>query len=304
MATATADTFANGQPGVQQADSGDRLSFTLFVAVAVHAILIFGITFKLDSGNKIAPTLNITLATHDTKVTPEKADFLAQYNQQASGTAEQVKELTVQERAELQDTQIRDISYAPQEKAQKESLAEKHLITTKNTSTHTIADDSKTNRENQTKKEKEGDILNTPLLDPEFSSLQAKLDKLKQDLARQPRIRRLTSVSTKASHDAAYLNGWAQKVEAVGNKNFPEAALRERIFGNLRLSVMLLPNGRVENIEILQSSGHGILDEAALQIVKLASPFPSFPREVRLNTDKLEIIRTWRFEITGLSTSR
>lgn len=304
MTAATFDTTSSAQPVAQNVDSGDRLSFTLFVAAAVHALIIFGITFKLDSGNKIAPTLNITLATHNTQKTPEKADFLAQYNQEASGTADKVKELTVQEQAELQDTQIRDISYAPQQKAQQESIAEKLLITSENTSSHKVAVDKQTNRENETKKEKQGEMVDTPLLDPEFASLQAKLDKLKQDLARQPRVRRLTSVSTKASYDAAYLNQWAQKVEQVGNKNFPEAALREEIFGDLRLSVMLLPNGRVENIEILQSSGHSILDEAALQIVKLASPFPSFPREIRLNADKLEIIRTWRFEITGLSTSR
>ena len=162
-----------------------------------------------------------------------------------------------------------------------------------------------TDAKEEVNKERIGQELDTPLIDPEFASLQAKLDRLKQDLAKQPRIRRLTSVSTKASYDALYLNDWAQKIEAVGNKNFPEAALRDEIFGSLRMSVLILPNGAVEDIEILQTSGHVVLDEAAMHIVKLSSPFKPFPREIKKNTDKLEIIRTWRFEITGtLKTTR
>lgn len=284
--------------------SGDRLSFTIFIAAACHALIIFGITFSIDSGTKIAPTLNITLATHASKIEPEKADFLAQHDQQASGTASEVKELTVQDRAQLSDVKLRDINPAPSLQASQKQKIETEIVTTKNQSNHKISLKEQLNKKDESNEERVGEQLDAPLIDPEFASLQAKLDRLKQDLARQPRIRRLTSVSTKASYDARYLNDWAQKVELVGNKNFPEAALKEEIFGSLRLSVMILPNGSIEDIEILQSSGHTILDEAATHIVKLASPFHPFPKEIKQNTDKLEIIRTWRFEITGLKTTQ
>ncbi|WP_086929588.1 energy transducer TonB [Agarilytica rhodophyticola] len=293
MSTATADI-----------GSGDRLSFTIFIAAACHALIIFGITFSLDTGTKVAPTLNITLATHASKIPPKKADFLAQHDQQASGTSSEVKELTVKDQAQLNDVKIRDINPAPSQKATQKKEVETQIITTQNRSNQKISLQEKLDQKNESSEERIGENLDAPLIDPEFASLQAKLDRLKQDLARQPRIRRLTSVSTKASYDARYLNDWAQKVELVGNKNFPEAALREEIFGSLRMSVMILPNGTVENIEILQSSGHTILDEAATQIVKLASPFQPFPREIKQSTDKLEIIRTWRFEITGLKTTQ
>lgn len=286
-------------------DSGDRLSFTIFLAAAVHAIIIFGVTFTIDSGNKIAPTLNITLATHDAKSPPDKADFLAQHNQQASGTAADVRELTVKDRAELADTRIRDISPSPQQKSSEEKkLDKKQILVSERASKNKIHNETQTEKSNELSEKREGKEFDAPLINPEFASLQAKLDKLKQDLAKQPRIRRLTSVSTKASYDAEYLNAWAQKVEQVGNQNFPETALKNEIFGSLRLSVLLHPNGTVEDIEILQSSGHGILDEAAVHIVRLASPFRSFPKEIRKKADKLEIIRTWRFEITGLKTTR
>ncbi len=284
--------------------SGDRLSFTIFLAAAVHAIIIFGVTFTIDSGNKVAPTLNITLATHESNTPPNKADFLAQHNQQASGTAETVKELTVTDQARLQDTRIRNISPAPQRQARDERKLEQRVLTSKSAAPNKIKNQDSTENAHETTQKQSGEEADTPLINPEFASLQAKLDRLKQDLAKQPRIRRLTSVSTRASFDAEYLNSWAQKIENVGNQNFPKAALQKKIFGNLRLSVLILPNGTVEDIEILQSSGHTILDEAAMHIVKLSSPFSAFPKEIRKNADKLEIIRTWRFEITGLKTTR
>jgi len=66
--------------------------------------------------------------------------------------------------------------------------------------------------------------------------------------------------------------------------------------GKLRLLVALRPDGSVENIEILRSSGHRELDEGAIRIVQLAAPFQSFPVEMRKEVDRLEIIRTWKFE--------
>ncbi len=285
-------------------DSSDRLSFTIFLAIAVHAVIIFGVGFTLNSGKKVAPTLNITLATHDAKTPPEKADFLAQHNQQASGTANEVKELTTKELALLQDVKIRDISPNPEQKAREKSVSETRVITTSENPNKKAPPHKKTSEDDDSSKKHIGEDVDTPLISPELASLQAKLDRLKQDLAKQPRIRRLTSVSTKASYDAAYLHDWADKVEFIGNKNFPKAALRDEIFGSLRLSVLILPDGTVEKVEILQSSGHSILDEASMHIVRLASPFNPFPREIRKSTDKLEIIRTWRFEITGLKTTR
>jgi len=67
--------------------------------------------------------------------------------------------------------------------------------------------------------------------------------------------------------------------------------------------VAINPNGTIHSVEILESSGHRILDQAAVQIVHLAAPFQSFPPEIRREYDRLEIIRTWQFEISGLSTS-
>jgi protein TonB len=67
--------------------------------------------------------------------------------------------------------------------------------------------------------------------------------------------------------------------------------------------VSLFPNGEVSEIQILKSSGYSILDQAAIAIVKMASPFESFPEAMRAEADILEIIRTWRFHEGDALTS-
>ena len=71
--------------------------------------------------------------------------------------------------------------------------------------------------------------------------------------------------------------------------------IRDRVYGNLRLLVALLPDGSLKEVILLESSGHAILDEAAIRIVHLAAPYAPFPGELRQTTDILEIIRTWQF---------
>jgi len=84
-------------------------------------------------------------------------------------------------------------------------------------------------------------------------------------------------------------------VERVGNLNYPDEAKRRKLYGNLVLHVAIRPDGSVRAINVRKSSGHKLLDDAAIRIVKLAAPFAPFPAEIRKETDILDIIRTWQF---------
>jgi protein TonB len=99
------------------------------------------------------------------------------------------------------------------------------------------------------------------------------------------------------------LDTWRRRIEAVGNVNYPEPARRQEIYGSLRLLVAILPDGDVDDIQILQSSGFSVLDQAAIDIVRMAAPFAPFPEEMLQNVDILEIIRTWRFHEGNALTS-
>lgn len=291
-------------PAQAPVDTGDRLSFTIFLALAFHAMLIFGVSFKLPDAGAAAPTLDVTLASHRTEQAPEQADFLAQHNQQASGTEEQARKLTAERRAEFADTQVRDINPAPQVQAAAPSERQDQQVTTTVGESKQKIQLQEDHEPREERLKREGALQEQPVLSQEIASLQAQLARQQQEYAKRPRIHRLTSVATRASADAQYLHEWSNRVERTGNRNYPQEALNRRITGSLRLSVSVKPDGTIESVEILQSSGQSILDQAAVQIVHLAAPFASFPAEIRQEYDRLEIIRTWNFDIAGLSTSQ
>ncbi len=281
-------------------DSGDRMSFTVFIALVLHVLVIFGVGFSISHGHRVAPTLNITLATHEDQA-PDRADFLAQRNQQASGAAETPKELTARDEAVFADPNVAQTTPEEKHKTTKAQEIEQQTLTSKSPSSNKVAPVEAPNDENN-KETQEAQDEETPPETAEKAALLAKRDRLNQQEAMRPRIRRMTAVSAIASKDAAYLNRWNEHVENVGNRHFPQEALQKRQFGELRIAVLLNPNGTIDKIEILEASPFPILNQAALQIVHLAAPFQAIPAEVIAGNDKLEIIRTWKFEAQGLST--
>lgn len=285
-------------------DTGDRLSFTLFLALALHAMLVFGVTFKLPEAGASSPTLDIVLASHSDPNEPDDADYLAQHNQQASGTEDEARKLTAEQHAEFADTQVQEINPAPQvQAAAPTEQREQQILTTRSANQRSMPQRDDPEPEER-QEQRDGLLVDMPLVTQEIASLQAQLAQQRQEYARRPRIHRLTSMATRASVDAAYLHEWSTRVEQTGNRHYPQEALQRRITGSLRLSVSLNPDGSVHGVEILQSSGQSILDQAAVQIVHLAAPYASFPTEIRQQYDQLQIIRTWNFDIAGLSTAQ
>ncbi|MDQ2076579.1 energy transducer TonB [Marinimicrobium sp. ABcell2] len=297
-------TSTPSQSPAAPVDTGDRLSFTLFLALALHAMVVFGVTFKLPDPGAASPTLDIVLASHKDPNEPDEADYLAQHNQQASGTEEEARKLTAEQHAEFADTQVRDINPAPQiQAAAPTERREEQILTTRGSSHRSVQRLEDPDPQDEQDK-REGLLEELPIITQEIASLQAQLARQRQEYSRRPRIHRLTSMATRASADAAYLHEWSTRVEQTGNRHYPQEALRQRITGSLRLSVSVNPDGTVHQVEILQSSGQSILDQAAVQIVHMAAPYATFPAEIRQQYDRLEIIRTWTFDIAGLSTAQ
>lgn len=106
---------------------------------------------------------------------------------------------------------------------------------------------------------------------------------------------RFISVNTEEALYATYLHGWRERVERVGNLNYPDEARRQGLSGALELEVAVDSSGRVRNLHVRRSSGHRVLDEAALRIVYLAAPYASFPDELRNEVDVLRFAFVWEF---------
>jgi protein TonB len=100
--------------------------------------------------------------------------------------------------------------------------------------------------------------------------------------------------STAEYRYARYVEDWRTGVEKVGNQHYPDE-LRGRIYGALRMTVVIRKDGALVDAIVEKSSGSAVLDRAARRIVALAAPFAPFPPEIARDTDLLEITRTWIF---------
>lgn len=131
----------------------------------------------------------------------------------------------------------------------------------------------------------------------EISSLQDQLARSSKALSDRPKKRRI-SAATKEFAAAAYMRAWEMKVERIGNMNYPQEAREKGINGSLMLSVDIRPDGSVpaDGIVVSRSSGHKVLDDAAIKIVRLGAPYANIPDNVLKDNDMLTIIRTWKFE--------
>ncbi len=285
-----------------QVTAGDRLGFTLFLALAVHGVLLFGVGFAPEEPRAAPNSLDVTLAMHRADDAPEEADFIAQANQRGSGTEEDKSELTTTEEAPFSDPDNRRVQLQEPTARQPTPVTRQKIIVTRARSERDTASEQRD--QNQEDPRRKADQDNVDELSREIASLQARLDKQKQAYAKRPRVRRLTSVSAKAHYEAAYIDSFRRKVEATGTRHFPRRALDSNTFGGVRLMVALRRDGGIEEVKVLQSSGHDFLDQAAVQSVRLAAPFEPFTQEMRERMDVLEIIRTWKFDANRRVSSK
>jgi protein TonB len=279
----------------------DRLGFAIFLAIALHSLIIFGVGFDFLKSQPSATALDVTLAQHPTTETIDDATYIAQSSQQGSGNISNEKNLiTTDQIADYAADMLRDTQPLQQTQTRQASahMAERTITT--------IQDSTAVSQQIAEAGERTSPNLDqeiSPTSIKEYSSLRAQLDDQKQAYSKLPNILRLTSASTKQADHATYLKYWIDKVELTGNRHYPPEARSKKLFGELRLAVTVLPDGTVESVEILQSSKHHVLDQAAVETVRLAAPFSAFPKEMA-SWDKIEIIQTWRFSPDNRMYSR
>lgn len=91
--------------------------------------------------------------------------------------------------------------------------------------------------------------------------------------------------------EARYIDDWTRRVEAYGNRVHPAP---RHLQGQLRIRVVIGRDGELRQAEVIQSSGHSELDQAALDTVNGAGPYRPFDAGMG-NLDSLSITRVWRF---------
>ena len=100
---------------------------------------------------------------------------------------------------------------------------------------------------------------------------------------------------TKESNIAGYVDRWKRKIESVGGRYLPQQAALQGLTGSPTLEVTIDASGQLSEVVIRESSGSRLLDQAALNDLRRASPFDPFPEAVRLDHPKLNFVYKWRF---------
>lgn len=283
----------------------DRMGLTMFVAMAFHAIIILGISFDFEDliENKSMPTMEITLVSSTSKEAPEEADYLAQANQKGGGNVEE----KVRPSSPFSNpTPTPEDGLAPNSQLAlsppplKKKEQQKEIMTADKSPFAVDSKEFKRDIPIQTESKTAAQLFERSR---EFARLRAEIQELKQAYQRTPHHTYVTGANAKQYRFASYIEAWRDKVEKTGSLNYPEAAIHNNINGDLLLDVGINPDGSIESIRVLRSSGKSLLDNAARNIVKMAAPYPPLSQEILKDTDVLHISLVWRFRVKGLTTS-
>ncbi|NOQ49117.1 MAG: TonB family protein [Nitrosomonadaceae bacterium] len=276
-------------------DPSSRLDVAIFISIIFHAVVLFGVTFKLPTPkieNAITP-LEVVLVNSKSISKPYKADTLAQANLDGGGNTDDNRRAKTPFPLSPKHKQSIDVTKAKQKTKQLEQEAKK-LMTAVNSKQSIHQSNSRLEKSEQAKKIP--DAFDLIQRSREIIRLEAQIAKDYEAYQKRPK-RKFIGARTKEYRFARYVEDWRVKVERIGNLNYPEAAKRDRLYGHLQLTVGIMADGNLESIEINRSSGKKILDEAAINIVKLAGQngFAPFPPDISRDTDILHITRTWVF---------
>ncbi|MBI3575577.1 MAG: energy transducer TonB [Gammaproteobacteria bacterium] len=281
----------------------NRLGMSLFGSALIHLLVILGVGFTLPRlrSHEGLPTLEITLVQTHTAKAPLDPDFLAQAHQDGGG-----------------DSPKRDIARSP---LPARELGEQRLrlptltpapqpeVTARRDTPDLFSQDAKTKiarpepqppRKVLQQTQPNPGLVARARRDAERAQLNAEISREWQTFQGRPR-HKYVNARTQEYRYALYMDAWRAKVERIGNLNYPEEAKRRHLTGSLVLDVALKADGTVASISVLRSSGQKLLDDAAMRIVELASPFAPFTPEMRTETDILHITRTWKFNETVVS---
>ncbi len=282
----------------------NRMFASMVTSVLLHAVILLGITFQFPQPklDKNATSLEVILVNSKTPEKPTKTELLAQENLDGGGNSDKnrraktpfpvlpkskplTNDVAMQQKVKQLEQEAKNLMMAVDDSKQAQSLnTSANEADTKEITTETA------------------DLLTRSL---DIARLRAQIDQDHDNYQKRPK-RKFIGARTKEYRFARYVEDWRIKVERIGNLNYPEAARKGKLYGNLQLTVSIRADGELDSIEINRSSGEKILDQAAINIVKLAGQngFAPFPPDIRKDTDILHITRTWVFAPSDMLLSQ
>lgn len=271
----------------------DRLTTTLFLAALFHGIVILGVTFAVpDAADRPTPTLEVLLLTgEDTRAADNPdAQYLAQRSQRGSGTTE--------ERVRPANPASSMLAAEQAGTADGNSSEHRDSVAGQRSSEILSSRSDRSEVEYRSGEDRPAQTAQAPLaLSP---TAPRPIATSATDETLRLRGRRADGTfevipNTRESHLAPYLDAWRRKIERLGTLNFPRIGRSGSTTGNPVLEVSIRADGHLGEVIVRRSSGHREIDQAALSILRLASPFDPFPAELRKQYRELRFAYEWQF---------
>jgi len=269
------------------------MQVALLASIAFHTFVVVGLGIRwIQKPGSDAPhnVMDVVLVNSKSATRPDKADALAQANLDGGGNTDQKLRASSPLPA-LKEQREMAQELRAMESRRKELEAEAKQLLTRMKSPARV-----TTAEMVAQSEAKPDAQARELVERsmEIERLEAQIRQEHQRYQERPK-KKFVGARTQESRVAIYVDNWRQKIERIGNLNYPAEARTPRFQATLRITVGIKANGEVESVEINRASGYKFLDQAAIRIVNLAAPFDRFPDNLRVDTDILYITRTWTF---------
>ena len=268
------------------------LRYAIGASVLLHAVLL-STHFKLPDALRWQATpqaLEVVLVNAKSRERPTKAEVLAQANLDRGGNVDERRRA----KSPLPVTEPRnpgkDLAEAQRRVQQLEAQQQQLLAHAREAQTRAVETAPPPQAEQPSTQPSGRDLADLALA---AMRLQAQIDRNIDEYQKRPR-KKFIGANAAEYRFAQYEEDWRLKIERVGALNYPAEA-RGKLYGNLRMTVTIRPDGSVESVELDRSSGLKVLDDAAHRIVRMAERYAPFPPDIRRDTDLLVITRTWFF---------
>lgn len=270
----------------------ERLTATLALSMIGFGVLILGVAFSQEEAAPVVPTLDVILTQTTTPEAPERPDFIAQANNRGGGDQDEARRPRDSQQAQVPkpDPGVAPKPLTAQAPPPAPEPTQRILSTVGASASRTPLPEEHPDSEPMPLPTGQ-ELMQQSI---EMARLQAEIARKQELYAKRPK-KKFISASTQAYEYASYMRAWVEKVERIGNLNFPEEARRQGLTGRLIMTVSVARDGSVKAVLIQRSSGRKILDDAAVRVVQLASPFQPLPHTSE-DIDILEITRTWDYK--------
>ncbi|MEO8122033.1 MAG: TonB family protein [Rhodoferax sp.] len=264
------------------------LQLALGASIAVHAVLLTVRFVDPEAFNRVFEDtpLEVILVNARTTERPDKARAIAQASMAGGGDADKGRATSP-----LPPALVSEIGDTAEEAAQRQlqNLQEQQslmLTQVKNMLAALPPPDPKQPRTSPDQLEREEKRRRLIKLLAEIER------RINQENARPKK--RYISPATREEVYAVYYDHLRRAIEDKGTENFPEAG-GKKLYGELTIIVSVNFDGRVLNIEIVESSGNRTLDRRAEAIARSAGPFGNFNAAMRRQADQIAVVSRFKF---------